>query len=127
MADIQFEGMDELFAKLQEAGNKASRIEADALRAAAEPVAEEMKSLVRVGSKNDTHIRDDIDISGVKTKDGVKYIEVGPGKKTNWRAKFLEFGTSKMPAIPFMGPAFEHKKKDIQEIIKQKLREALGL
>lgn len=127
MADIELEGMDELLSKLEAMGNKAGRIEGDALRAAAEPVAAEMQSLVRVSAKNDYHIQEDIEISKVKTKDGIKYIEVGPGKKTNWRAKFLEFGTKNMTAQPFMAPAFEHKKRDIQEIIKKKLREALGL
>lgn len=127
MADIQLEGMDDLLAKLQEMGNKASRIEGDALKAAAQPLAEEMASLVQLGDKNETHIKDDIQISDVKTKDGIRFIEVGPGKKTNWRAKFLEFGTSHSPAYPFMGPAYEHKKSTILETISQKLREALRL
>ncbi|MHB1651392.1 MAG: HK97-gp10 family putative phage morphogenesis protein [Desulfitobacteriaceae bacterium] len=127
MANIKLVGMDDLMTKLQAMGDKASRIEGDALRAAAEPVAEEIKSLVRFGSKNDVHIRDDIEISKVKTKDGIKYIEVGPGKKTNWRAKFLEFGTKNMTAIPFMAPAYEHKKREVTEIISRKIREALGL
>lgn len=127
MADFELQGMDELLSRLEAMNTKASRIENDALKAAAEPLKAEMESLVRVSPKNDYHIKEDIQISSVKTKDGVKSIEVGPGKKTNWRAKFLEFGTSKMTAIPFMAPAFEHKKREIQETIKQKLREALGL
>lgn len=127
MADVELSGMDELVAKLQTMSDKAGKIEGDALRAAAEPVAEEMRGLVRVSSANEVHIRDNIEISKVKTKDGIRYIEIGPGKKTSWRAKFLEFGTSKMQAYPFVQPAGEHKFKEAQEIISKKIKEALGL
>jgi len=45
------------------------------------------------------------------------------GKKGNlsqdaWYAKFVEFGTSKMPARPFLRPAFEAKKNEAIEAIK---------
>lgn len=40
-----------------------------------------------------------------------------------WR--FIEFGTSKMPARPFMRPAFDSSRKTAQEAIKNKLRDRL--
>jgi HK97 gp10 family phage protein len=119
--------MSELLDRVKEMGNKASRIENTALKAAAEPVAKAMSENVALSSRNEVHIRNDIQISNIKSKDGVKYVDVGPGKDTNWRAKFLEFGTSKMSARPFMGPAFENNKDKIKEIIKNELRNALGL
>lgn len=126
-AEIELQGLDDLLNQLQQICDKAGRVENKALKAAAQPVADEMKSLVRVSSIDHQHIRDDIQISGVKTKGGLKYIEIGPGKETNWRAKFLEWGTSKMQAKPFAQPAYEHKKKDVIEIMKQTIAEALGL
>jgi HK97 gp10 family phage protein len=127
VAGFELTGMDELLKRLEEMGKAAGKIEASALKEAAKPIANDAKSLVNVSSIQHKHIREDIKIYGVKTKDGVKYIEIGPGKDTNWRAKFLEWGTSKMSARPFMQPAYEKNKKNITEIIIQKLREALGL
>ncbi|ABQ23661.1 HK97-gp10 family putative phage morphogenesis protein [Clostridium kluyveri] len=125
--DITLEGMDKLIDKVQELGRKGASIQNAALKAAAQPVAEEMRNTVGVSDINEKHIRDDIQISGVKTESGRKYIRVGPGKETNWRAKFPEFGTSKMSARPFMGPAYENKKDEAKQIIKEILKEGLGL
>lgn len=40
-------------------------------------------------------------------------------------AKFLEFGTSKMPAYPFMRPAFEGSKNELGGIFKAELTKAI--
>lgn len=125
--DITLEGMDKLIDKVQELGRKGASIQNAALKAAAQPVAEEMRNTVSVSNINEKHIKDDIQVSGVKTENGRKYIRVGPGKDTNWRAKFPEFGTSKMSAKPFMGPAYENKKDEAKQIIKEILKEGLGL
>jgi len=45
------------------------------------------------------------------------------GKAYYWR--FIEFGTSKMPAKPFLRPAFEAKKELAVERFKSKLAEAI--
>jgi HK97 gp10 family phage protein len=39
--------------------------------------------------------------------------------------KFVEFGTSKMPAHPFLQPAFEKNKDVIKEKIAETLKEGL--
>jgi len=126
-SDMELQGMDELLQTLQSIDRNVSKIENNALKASAQPVAEEMRDLVVVSSIDHEHIRDDIQVSGIKSNEGVKYVEIGPGKKTNWRAKFLEFGTSKMPAKPFVQIAYEHKKQDAVQIIAQEIREELGL
>lgn len=126
--EVKFEGMQELLNKVEELGKKGSNIEGKALKKAGEFLAEEMKNeiisrgLVRTGK-----LRDSIDVSRIKTKQGQKYVEVGPNKETNWRAKFIEFGTSKMRANPFMSPTFEKNKEEIQEIIKNELKKGLGI
>lgn len=125
--DVKLEGMQELMDKIEAMGRKGALIQGKALKAAAEPVAEDMRKLVNVSTVEHKHIRDNIEVSRVKTKRGIKYVEVGPGKKTNWRAKFLEYGTSKMSAKPFMAPAYERNKRNIIETIKRKLKEGLGL
>src|SRR5215469_9842427 len=42
-------------------------------------------------------------------------------------SRFLEFGTSKMAARPFMTPAFESTKDEVLEFIISDLKDALGL
>lgn len=124
-AEFELQGLDELLNQLQQISDKAGRTENKALKAAAQPVADEMKSLVNVSTIDHLHIRDNIQISGIKSKGGIKYVEIGPGKETNWRAKFLEWGTSKMQAKPFVQISYEHKKNEVLEIIKQTIAEAL--
>lgn len=125
MAEFKLMSLDDLQNMLLELGQAAGKVENNALKAAAQPIAKEMIILVPVSTIDHKHIREDIQVSGVKTKDGVKYIEIGPGKDTNWRAKFLEWGTSKMQAIPFVQPAYEHKIGDALAEMKRILREAL--
>lgn len=122
--EVKFEGMDELIKAVEALGQKGSRIENVALREAGTYLAEEMKkeAPVRTGE-----LRDSIEVSNVKTKQGQKYVEVGPNKDTNWRAKFIEFGTIHIRPNPFMSRAYEKNKDKVQEIIAQKLREGLGL
>jgi HK97 gp10 family phage protein len=45
------------------------------------------------------------------------------GEAYYWR--FLEFGTAKMPARPFLRPAFESQKQNAAMVMKQKLLEAI--
>lgn len=93
-----------------------------ALRAGAEILQEEMS---KRAPRDTGKLAESIETSKVKTKDGVKFIEVGPNKDTNWRSKFVEFGTSKMNAKPFMAPAVESKKSEINNAMAGVLREEL--
>jgi HK97 gp10 family phage protein len=45
------------------------------------------------------------------------------GEAYYWR--FLEFGTAKMAAKPFLRPAFENKKQMAVDVLKQKLGDAI--
>ncbi len=69
-------------------------------------------------------------VSGVRKKGGNKFVLAGIQKGDNSKifyGKFLEFGTSKIKARPFMGPAYERKKEEAKGIIKDELRRELGL
>lgn len=52
---------------------------------------------------------------------GGKYKELGP----LFYARFLEFGTSRQPAYPFMIPAFDMNKNDMPNIFKTELGAAI--
>lgn len=55
---------------------------------------------------------------------------VHPTKRAFW-SRFLEFGTRKMPAYPFIRPAFESRKEEVLEKfvedVRDQLREGMGL
>lgn len=108
MAEITLEGLDELVKNLQQIGEKTYKAENEALRAGAEIVQVEAASKAPRSKQIKPHLADNIVISKTKTGEGGKYVEVGPTKgdiSPFFYGKFLEWGTSKMPARPFMFPA----------------------
>ncbi|SHH05918.1 HK97-gp10 family putative phage morphogenesis protein [Tepidibacter thalassicus] len=127
MAEFKLEGLKELEQKLQEMGNKTSRIENKAIKKAAEPILEDAKANAPVDTGR---LREGLKISNIKTKNGEKYVEVGITKGDNsemFYGKFIEWGTSKMPAKPYLAPAYEKNKSKIKEIIIKELKKGLGL
>ncbi|MEJ8546628.1 HK97-gp10 family putative phage morphogenesis protein [Brevibacillus borstelensis] len=125
-SDVELLGIDELMTKLREKlEDGAARVEKNALAKGGELIAGEMRKRVRVSLKTHKHMRDDIKVSGVRTKNGIKFVAVGPGKETGWRAHFLEYGTKKMAAQPFIYPSFHEKKAEALEIMAQEMRKGL--
>lgn len=127
MADIELEGVDEILNKLQQIGNNISRLENKALKNAAQPVLDDAKSSNSFNDRSG-NLRKGLKISNIKNKEGVKYVLVGVDKSDNLKiyyGKFLEFGTSKMSARPFMQPAYEKNKDNIQKNIAETLKEGL--
>lgn len=125
MADIELKGVDEILDKLQRIGTNVSSLENKALKNAAEPVLESAKANVPVRTGK---LKKGLKISNIKRKNGVKYIQVGVDRGDNsevFYGKFIEFGTSKMPAHPFLQPAFEKNKSAIKEKIAETLKEGL--
>lgn len=127
MADLQVSGMEDLLARINALGDAANLVVNQALREAAEPLAEAIRRNVPVSTVEHKHIRDDIQISRVKISGTVRYVEVGPGKDTAWRAKFLEFGTSKMSPRPFMEPSLHESRHKVIEVLRDALKRGLGL
>lgn len=124
---IELNGIDQLVIELRKRGESASkRVENKALHNAGQVMADDMSDRA---SRSDTdrkyHLQDNIAVSGVKRKYGVKYVLVGPNKKVSWRAHFPEFGTSKMPATPYIAPAFMAKRKEALHILADELRRGL--
>lgn len=109
---MELQGVDAMLADIrQRMGNATAKLERDGLRAAGELIAEEERSLVAFSDKQvGIHIRDDIYVSRVVRKDGMKYVLVRTSKKTSWRVHFVEYGTSTQSARPFKEPAFRARK-----------------
>ena len=126
---IELQGLGELQKRIEELGRKGSRIENEALRKAAEPILDDAK---RTSAFHDQSgdLRKGLKISKVKKLSGTKYVLVGIEKGDNsniYYGKFLEWGTSKMSARPFLGPSYEKNKKEVIETLKEELRKGLGL
>jgi len=125
MADIKLEGIDELLNRLQQIGTNISSLENKALKNAAEPVLIDAKANVPIKTGK---LQRGLKVSGIKTSGGIKHVLVGVDRADNseiFYGKFIEFGTSKMSARPFLEPAYEKNKKEIVEAIKNTLKEGL--
>lgn len=124
---MELTGMDELLKKVESMGKKGEKIENKALKKAGKLILEEAKENAPVRKEN---LKKGLKMSGILKKGSNKYVVVGIQRGDNSKifyGKFLEFGTSKMAAKPFMAPAFENKKEEAKEIIKKELKNALGL
>ena len=129
MAEIELQGMQELLNSLTELGRKGSRIENKALLAAAQPILDEATSTSAFNDRSGKG-RAGLKISRVKSKGDTKHVLIGIEKgdiSEIFYMKFLEFGTSKMPARPFLQPAYESKKGEAIRIMKEEFRKGLGL
>lgn len=126
---IELEGLEELMKKVEDLGRKGARIENQALQKAAEPILNDAKSTSAFHDQSGK-LRDGLKISKVKKIGGTKYVLVGIEKGDNSKifyGKFLEWGTSKMSARPFLQPAYESNKNQVIETIKSELIRGLGL
>lgn len=127
MAKIELEGMQELLDNLQQLGQKASRVENKALTKAAEPI---LADAVQNAPEKTGRGKRGLTISRPRKKGEEKYVLVGLDRgdiSEIFYMKFHEFGTSKMKARPFLGPAYEKHKQKAVEIIRDELRRGLGL
>jgi HK97 gp10 family phage protein len=125
--DIKFEGMSELIEKLESKNARFNSIENMALKLGAEPILEDTKNTNSFKNRSG-NLKKALAVGKIKTKNGVKSIKIGVSRGDNSSAyygKFIEFGTSKMPAKPFIEPAFEKHKGEAIEIIKQEIKGAL--
>lgn len=119
--EVQFEGMNELMSQLQEMEFNSKNAEEDALIAGAKVVQKGAQSLVRVRTGN---LKDHIEISEVENGEIEVFVD-NQGKA--YYGYMLEFGTSKMRAIPFMGPSFMRNQLKIEKEMANSLRKSLGL
>lgn len=127
MSNMELDGIEKLLDKINAMGKAGQRVENKALKKAGEVILEQAKNNVNVRTER---LKKGLKVSGVRNKDGRKYVLVGIQKSDNsniFYGKFLEFGTSKNPAMPFMAPAYESRKREAIEIIKEELKSALQL
>lgn len=127
MSGMEILGTDALIADLRNRFGSASvKLENQGLRRAGDIIAAEEKSIVAFSKlQYSAHIRDDIRVTRVMRKDGMKYVLVRQSKQTGWRVHLLEFGTTKMGAQPYKEPAFHAKKQAALNAMAETYREGL--
>jgi HK97 gp10 family phage protein len=142
MADTQnLTGFDELAKKLKELGPKVAK---NGLRRATSAGAAIVRNDARTRApvdtgemKRDIMMKRERDVRGGDTTGTVYTVYVRSGKKSRMAGKkrnvdrdsyywkFIEFGTAKMPAKPFLRPAFEANKEAAIEAIGKSLDETI--
>ena len=108
-------GLDDVLKKLKALPERVQKnVVTGAIRAGAKPIVKEARALV---PKDTGTLKKSIGIKKRRSRDkNIIHFSVAPlVKKGGWTAHFVEFGTVKMSAKPFMRPAVE---KTVDETIK---------
>ena len=122
--NIGIEGADEVIELLEEMGVAASEILAQAAEAAGRIVLEDAKNRCPVDTgalKASLHIEP----SKSKKPDIKQEVKVLPGKK-EYYGTFVELGTSRQAAQPYLRPAVDENKDKIAAAVHQEIVKALG-
>lgn len=123
MADVRIDGLDDMLKELERLGKEGEKIEKVALVKAGERIKD---AIIREAPHRTGTLKAGIKISGLKRKDGATFIEVYPSENPHV-ASFLEFGTTKMAANPFMSRGYESTKDEAEELIIEEIKKGLGL
>lgn len=116
-AGLKITGLDQLTRKLDKmVASVDGRKQGDTLGEAAQPFLERMQQLVPVLSGG---LRDSL---GIAVSDDGLTAQVGPIGKDAWRAHFVEFGTVKMAAQPFIRPAFDAGAGNVTAKVARQMR-----
>lgn len=124
---MELKGMDELQRRIEEMGRKGARISNEALKKGAQPILDEAK----LNAPKDTGKGvEGLTIGRPRKKGDKRSVLVGIDRgdiSEVFYMKFHEFGTSKMTARPFLGPAYEKNKDKASKIIMDEIKKGLGL
>lgn len=133
---LDIDGFEEIYAKLKELGASAEGKVNVALEKAIQPIHQEVERTApydRKGHRSkrgEGHLKDSVPVNKVEKNGTLHYISVGWKKGDNsphFYAKFLEWGTSKMKAQPFMQPAYKKRKNKAFETFANEIKKGLGL
>jgi len=124
---ITLDGMDELVKKLYDISERVGvQAENKALREGAEIVRVDAGRRAPRSELDKPHLADNIIKSNVKTdrRSGIKYIDVGPGKGFFY-GLFIEYGTSKIEAKPFLSTAYKENRNEVLKTMADVLRKEI--
>lgn len=121
---VYVEGGEDIARQLREMGADAERILETAAQEGAKVSLEYAKQKVRVKTGN---LKNSLYIKSVKlNKKGTRAIADVTYGDNAYYGKFIELGTKKMVAKPFLRPAIYEKTREIGEAVNKAVLEALG-
>ena len=123
MADVKLEGVEQLLTELDKLGREGEKIEKVVLVKAGKKVQE---AIIKEAPQRTGKLKKNIKVSGIKRLDGAAFVEVYPSNAVFY-SKFLEFGTTKMKADPFMSRGYESSKGGVEDLIVEEIKKGLGL
>lgn len=128
----EIKGLEDLIASLNALPEKFERkVLRSSVRKGANIIRDKARAYVPV---DQGELKKSITISGAKYRKGTIAFAIRPRKNkkrgiTVFYGKFVEFGTSKMAAQPFMRPAYDEAEKEVLDVvisdIKSKLSEVV--
>lgn len=126
MISARIEGVPALKAKLRLMQSNARVALKEASLAGAEPVHDEAERLAprRAAATRIGHLADHIEVEVVKSTPTSCITRIGPDK-AHWYGRFLETGTSRMSARPFLRPALDTMKGEAMRRFGAVLRSRL--
>lgn len=116
----EVKGLEDLISKLNSLPEK---LEKKVLRAAIRKGANIIRDKARAYVPVDTgELRKSITVSGAKYRKGTIALSIKPRKNKKrgisvFYGKFIEYGTSKMAAKPFMRPAYDEAEKEVLDVV----------
>lgn len=118
---FEFDGLDELIDRFERVGQNVKEGKDEAVLAGAKVM---QKATKKGAPKLTGNLEAHVEISDVKDGEVDVYVD-NQGKA--YYGYFHEVGTSKMRARPFMGPAFNANKVNIEKAIADKIRQRLTM
>lgn len=122
----------EIIKHFEEMGKDLEKSEEAGTKKAAAVIVEALKKNVGrsdIDEEGYVHMQDDIHVSGLKEDktDGSKVREIYGGKKTGWKWRFKEYGTSKGNGNQFMTKSLQETDEEIKKIIDDEIKKQLNL
>ncbi len=122
-ADFKVHGMEELIQKVNELGAKAEKEKSNALKKGADVLKKEIKgNISEKGLVDSGALRDSIKVKVNKGRAKIGIVNLGDA----YYGAFHEFGTTRLPARPFIQPSVE-KFDEVQVVVGNYLKEVLNV
>ncbi|MGD9700677.1 HK97-gp10 family putative phage morphogenesis protein [Acinetobacter sp.] len=131
-ADIIVEwDFSEIERELEKMGKDIDKLKANATKKAAEVVKAAVERNVgrsNINKPGYVHMQDDVKISALKEDEetGADVREVGGGKKTGYKWRFAEYGTSRWRGNQFMTKSVNETADEVKKIIEEEIKKEVG-
>jgi HK97 gp10 family phage protein len=117
------EGAEEIIKLLKEMGQNAENVLSQAAEAGGKIALSDAKRRCPVGKTG--NLKSNLKLETGKKTSTKAFVKVLPGKD-EYYGTFVELGTKKQPAQPFLRPAVDENKEKISEKVTSELSRAVG-